>query len=167
MDAVQQQSHRPLKPMMDPHQHQDQNPNQHPPGVPWYPGQFQYQTSGAPPQQWVPSHHHNPSMDQSMQGQQQQQQQYAPGHGFNPIHDMYTQHQGQQHYPPPPQRPMPPHQVTHMVGQIQAGVTNNHGSLQVTILESAMNKIGLPELEHGQQLKRLWKLSRHSLSSHL
>jgi len=81
MDAIQQQSHRPLKPMVDPHQHQDQNQNQHPPGVPWYPGQFQYQSSGAgaPPQQWVPTHRHNPSMDQSMQGQHQQPQTVPSG----------------------------------------------------------------------------------------
>lgn len=164
MDAVQQQSHRPLKPMMDPHQHQDQNQNQHPPGVPWYPGQFQYQTSGAPPQQWVPSHHHNPSMDQSMQGQQQQQQQYAPGHGFNPIHDMYTQHQGQQHYPPPPQRPMPPHQVTHMYAQPDQGWTNTGWSHQQP-WEFTGNNTGVSNEQDWAARARAWAAAKAAMEA--
>lgn len=161
MDAIQQQNHRPLKPMIDSRQDQ----NQHPPGVPWYPGQFQYQSPGAPQQQWVPSHHHNPSMDQSMQGQQQQQQQqYPPGHGFNPIQDMYTQHQGQQRYPPPPQRPMPPHQVTHMYAQPDQAWNNTSWSPQQA-WEFTGNNTGVNNEQDWAARARAWAAAKAAMEA--
>ncbi|KAH9318573.1 hypothetical protein KI387_020342, partial [Taxus chinensis] len=141
MDAV-QQNHRSIRPMIDPHQQQQQQQQQ---GA-WYSGQqqqFQYQQQQQQQQQW-----HAPPVDP----------QYAP-QAFNP--------QQGQHYPlppPPPQRPMPPHQVTHMYAQPDQAWTNPGWSHQQS-WEFTGNNTGVIKEDDWAAKARAWAAAKAAMEA--
>ncbi|XP_057853906.2 uncharacterized protein LOC131063933 isoform X2 [Cryptomeria japonica] len=131
MDAV-QQNHRAMRPMIDPHQQQQQQQ------AGWYPGQAQFQYPGAQQQQWAPP----PPLD----------------------------HYGQvlnQHYPlppPPPQRPMPPHQVTHMYAQPDQAWANPGWSHQPP-WEFTGNSTGVNNEDDWAAKARAWAAGKAAMES--